>query len=97
LQESSDYQPFLQGLIQAAVSFHHYQHGKWGAARAMLIRSQEKLSRYPTNYNGINLADLLTHLKEWETSLSKAIIGKRPHRLPLEYPKIKFIKPESRD
>lgn len=63
----------------------------------MLIRSQEKLSRYPINYNGIKLAELVSHLKKWETSLSEALKGERPHRLPLEYPKIKFIESESLD
>jgi hypothetical protein len=63
----------------------------------MLIRSQEKLRCYPTDYNGIALADLLIRLKEWEASLNKALTGNRPPRLPLEYPKIKFVEPEPLD
>ena len=97
LQESSDRQPFLQGLIQAAVSFHHDQHGKWGAARAMLQRSLDKLEHYPTDYGGIDLANLTSRLQEWKNCLDSALVGERPERLSLEYPTIKTIERNEAD
>ncbi len=58
LQESSDQQPFLQGIIQAAVAFHHYQHGKWGAARSMLKLAIGKLQDYPEYNNRVKVKEM---------------------------------------
>jgi predicted metal-dependent hydrolase len=92
LQESSDRQPFLQGLIQAAVSFHHYEHGKWGAARSMLQMAIDKLSPFPDTYDGLETGRLLIALRSWKAALDMALQEPvRPDRIELPYPVIQTV------
>ena len=89
LQESSDRQPFLQGLIQAAVAFHHYEHGKWGAARSMLQMAIDKLSPCPDTFDGLEIGHLLTALRSWKAALDDALKRpERPEHIDLPYPVI---------
>lgn len=88
LQESSDEQPFLQGLIQAAVAFFHFQQGRWGAARAMLKMSLAKLKDYPSVYRRVELGSLVQELETWRRTLDKALQGTRPRTLDLVFPQI---------
>ena len=89
LQESSDRQPFLQGLIQAAVAFHHYEHGKWGAARSMLQMAIDKLSPYPNAFDGLEIGPLLTALRSWKAALDEALKRReRREHIDLPYPVI---------
>ena len=90
LQESSDRQPFLQGLIQAAVAFHHYQHGKWGAARSMLQLALEKLSPCKPTFEGFDILALVGSLTAWKAALNQALRDPpRPDRIDLPYPTIR--------
>lgn len=88
LQEASTEQPFLQGIIQAAVAFHHHQQGKLGAARSMLRLAIEKLQPYPEFHQGVAVHTLLKDLRDWEQVLSSQI--SRPETQPRtpKYPKI---------
>ena len=88
LEESSDEQPFLQGLIQAAVAFFHYQQGKWGAARAMMKQSLDNLTPYPEVYKGIQVARLRSELLVWKQSLDRAISERSRTPLDMDYPLI---------
>ncbi len=89
LQESSDRQPLLQGLIQAAVAFHHYRHGKLGAARSMLRLALEKLDGCPNLAEGLRLADLRRELRGWENALNRAVAEQDSSPLEtLSYPTI---------
>ena len=90
LQESSDEQPFLQGLIQSAVAFHHYQHGKLGAARSMLILAIEKLEGYPQAYHQVQLVEFLAGLRAWKAGLDEAISQKTESSIPGSYPRIEM-------
>lgn len=88
LQESSDRQPFLQGIIQAAVAFFHYQQGKWGAARTMMKQSIDKLAPYPGSQGGIDLERFRSELGVWKEALDEAISQGSRDPLALEYPLI---------
>ena len=90
LQESSDEQPFLQGLIQAAVAFHHYQHGKLGAARSMLSLAIEKLEGFPETHHQVLLKEFLEGLSAWKTGLDQAISLKTETSIPDTYPRIRL-------
>jgi len=90
LQESSDQQPFLQGLIQSAVAFHHYQHGKLGAARSMLNLAIEKLIGYPDIHHQVLLKDFLGGLRAWKEGLDEAISLKTRSAIPTSYPRIEM-------
>ena len=90
LQESSDEQPFLQGVIQSAVAFHHYQQNKLGAARSMFRLAIEKLEAYPDRYQGIELGALLKELRSWKEGLERALSARSPEAIPRLYPTIRF-------
>lgn len=88
LQESSDVQPFLQGMIQSAVAFHHHGHGRWGAARTMLKLAIDKLQGYPDVYEGIQLGSFLESIQGWKDALNQALAGGDRSPIELSYPKI---------
>jgi len=56
---------FLQGLIQAAVAFHHYSTGNRIGMRSVLERSLRNLSAYGEGFGGIQLAALRESLRAW--------------------------------
>ncbi len=87
LQESSDQQPFLQGLIQAAVAFYHFQNGSLGAARSMLALALAKLEPYPDGYRGIRVAPLVAELGIWKEALDEAVATSNS-RIDLTLPRI---------
>jgi predicted metal-dependent hydrolase len=60
---------FLQGLIQAAVAFHHHSTGNIVGARSLLARARRNLSGYPDEFRGVHLAALLESLARWESAL----------------------------
>ncbi len=92
LQESSDRQAFLQGLIQAAVAFHHYQNNKWGAARSMLKLALNNLSSYPPKFEKFDLLNLVKSLTAWKNALDVALQkSPRPNQIDLVYPTIKHL------
>ncbi len=91
LRESSDQRAFLQGLIQAAVAFHHYQEGKWGAARSMLRLSLEKLEDTPDGFRGVLVAPLRAELALWKSTLDSVLPDGSREALTLPYPKIRRL------
>lgn len=91
LQESSDEQPFLQGLIQSAVAFHHYQLGKLGAARSMLRLAIQKLEEYPEIHRQVRLKQFLKALNAWKTGLDRAISSNTKDVIPESYPQIEMV------
>jgi uncharacterized protein len=60
---------FLQGLIQAAVAFHHHSTGNAVGARSLLQRARRNLSGYPDEFTGIHLKQLLESLARWHEAL----------------------------
>ena len=91
LQESSEQQPFLQGLIQAAAAFHHYQNGKWGAARSLFKLAVKKLQPYPEIHCGVRVKKLVTELNQWKEVLDERISLKSRVPLTLLYPIVEMF------
>lgn len=60
---------FFQGLIQIAVGFYHLGNGNRAGARSLLLRSLERLRRYPTRYAGVELEPLRREVGEWLRAL----------------------------
>lgn len=60
---------FYQGLIQAAVAFHHLGNGNRAGAIALLRRSLARLDRYPGRYGGVDLGALREGLTSWLVAL----------------------------
>ena len=67
---------FLQGLIQAAVAFHHYSTGNVAGAFSLMERSRKNLAACPEEYGGIRVTALLESLGQWRTALAAG--GARP-------------------
>lgn len=60
---------FLQGLIQAAVAFHHHSTGNAVGARSLLARARRNLSGSSNEFRGIDLKALLESLARWQSAL----------------------------
>jgi hypothetical protein len=56
---------FLQGLIQVAASFHHFQRGNCAGTISLLRSALRRLDRYPETFAGINVAPLRAALRLW--------------------------------
>jgi predicted metal-dependent hydrolase len=92
LEDHSPDRLFYQGLIQAAVAFYHVTNGKLGAARTMMIKALEKLSRYPDVHREIGVAGLIGALREWKELLDKTI-SEGGALAECSFPRIEFIGP----
>lgn len=75
MDETEPEKTFLQGLIQAAAAFHHYERGNLAGAEALLASSATKLSRSPTRHRGIAVELLLADVIWWARTLGD---GKDP-------------------
>jgi predicted metal-dependent hydrolase len=71
---------FFQGLIQAAVAFYHLGNGNRAGALSTLRRSLERLRRYPSRYEGVELAPLVASLEPWLEALEAG--GETPAEPP---------------
>jgi predicted metal-dependent hydrolase len=63
---------FLQGLIQAAVAFHHHSTGNVAGACSLMERAHKNLAACPENFGGIGVRPLLQSLQHWRTALARA-------------------------
>ena len=60
---------FLQGLIQAAVAFHHHSTGNVAGAGSLMERARKNLAGCPAEFGGIRLEALLESLERWRAAL----------------------------
>jgi hypothetical protein len=92
LVEAEPEKTFLQGLIQLAAAYHHYQCGNPSGAESLLASGIVKLSRFPELHHGLSIGELRSAAKQWARSLGE---GKDPGSSKL--PRIEFRKVESSD
>jgi predicted metal-dependent hydrolase len=59
----------LQGLIQVAASFHHFQRGNCAGTISLLRSALRRLDRYPEVFAGIEVAPLRVILSSWLEAL----------------------------
>jgi uncharacterized protein len=60
---------FLQGLIQVAASFHHFQRGNFTGTRLLLRSALQRLDKYPDSFEGIAVAPLRIEIGRWLEAL----------------------------
>lgn len=60
---------FLQGLIQAAVAFHHHSTGNLAGAYSLMERGRKNLAACPQVFGGIRVNTLLESLAQWRAAL----------------------------
>jgi len=61
---------FLQGLIQAAVAFHHHSTGNVVGASSLMERARKNLVACPSEFGGVRVDDLLESLAQWRAALT---------------------------
>ena len=60
---------FLQGLIQVAASFHHFQRGNLAGTVSLLRSALRRLDTYPEAFAGVAVAPLRTSIRLWLAAL----------------------------
>ena len=68
---------FLQGIIQVAAAFHHFERGNREGAESLLRQGLVKLERFPEKYHGIRLEELRLPARKWLAALER---GESPGR-----------------
>lgn len=72
---------FLQGLIQVAASFHHFQRGNCIGCISLLRRALRRLDKYPDAFAGIAVAPLRLAICPWLEAL-EAVPQSAPPPIP---------------
>jgi predicted metal-dependent hydrolase len=62
---------FLQGIIQVAAAFHHYQRQNRAGAQSLLRQGLSKLESFSEDYRGIRLEELRNGAAWWEKELAE--------------------------
>src|ERR1700686_2157081 len=65
LVEAEPEKTFLQGLIQIAAAFHHYERRNPSGAESLLASGIVKLLRFPERHRGLSIGELRTAAKKW--------------------------------
>jgi predicted metal-dependent hydrolase len=60
---------FLQGLIQVAASFHHFQRGNREGTISLLRSALRRLDAYPETFSGVAVAPLRAAIRLWLDAL----------------------------
>ena len=68
---------FLQGLIQVAAAFHHFQRGNYSGTISLLRSALRRLDAYPEAFAGVAVAPLRATIRLWLGALET------PSRSPL--------------
>jgi uncharacterized protein len=72
LVENEPEKTFLQGIIQIAAAFHHYRRENSDGAESLLAAGIVKISRFPDDYYGLAVENLLVAAKWWARSLGES-------------------------
>jgi predicted metal-dependent hydrolase len=76
---------FLQGLIQVAASFHHFQRGNRAGTISLMYSALRRLDRYPEVFAGIVVAPLRMAIRSWLQALETT-----PHSSPPPVPNLQL-------
>ena len=60
---------FLQGLIQVAAAFHHFQRGNYEGTFSLLRSALRRLDGYPEVFAGVMVAPLRVTIRSWLETL----------------------------
>ena len=83
LQSPEPQKTFLQGMIQAAGSFHHFRRGNRNGARSMMHKALSRLDRYPESYEGIAVGAFRGNCRGWLVALETELV-EIPSTPPIE-------------
>lgn len=71
IEASEPEKTFYQGILQIAVALYHLGNRNWRGAVILLGEGRNRLRRYPSNYGGINVEELLQESGELLTALQE--------------------------
>ena len=71
--------PFYQGMVQVAISLHHFSTGNLSGAQSVMVKCRRNLSEFPASFCGVDLDDLLAQLDAWQMAMAKG--GPYPPRV----------------
>lgn len=69
---------FFQGLINLAVGLHHYHRGNLNGMQMQFRKASARLSSYPPDYEGVDLAAVMGFLQRVPEALSKGEVLQPP-------------------
>ena len=69
---------FLQGLIQVAAAFHHFQRGNYAGTISLLRSALRRLDAYPEAFAGLAVAPLRATIRLWLDALQTPIRSPLP-------------------
>jgi RimJ/RimL family protein N-acetyltransferase len=78
---------FLQGLIQVAAAFHHFQRGNYAGAISLLRSALGRLDKYPAAFTGIAVSPLCTAIRLWLEALETI-----PRASPPPVPQLQLVR-----
>jgi uncharacterized protein len=76
---------FLQGLIQVAAAFHHFQRGNHAGTISLLRSALRRLDGYPPAFAGIAVAPLCSAIRLWLEALETV-----PQASPPPHPQLQL-------
>ncbi|MBZ5614319.1 MAG: DUF309 domain-containing protein [Acidobacteriia bacterium] len=76
---------FLQGLIQVAASFHHFQRGNCAGTISLLRSALGRLDTYPEVFGGMVVAPFRVAIRSWLEALETV-----PQSSPPPVPQLKL-------
>ena len=76
---------FLQGLIQIAAAFHHFQRGNCAGTISLLRSGLRRLDGFQETFGGIGVAPLRTSIRLWLEALETV-----PQSPPPPYPQLQL-------
>ncbi len=80
--------PFLQGIIQLAAAFHHYQRSNGAGCKSLLAEGLRKLERCSASHGGLALEPLRSSVRWWLAELREGRVPTAKH-----IPRLKYAKP----
>jgi len=63
--------PFYQGMVQVAISLHHFSTGNLVGAQSVLKKCRTNLSEFPASFSGVDLQNLLAQLDDWQQAMAQ--------------------------
>ncbi len=83
---------FLQGLIQLAAAYNHFQNGNYAGAAELLQRGADKMRSYPARYLGFDAADLIRRADADRGRIVRMQLGEDTAG-PIPFPKVALDSP----
>jgi len=97
IEASEPEKTFYQGILQIAVALYHLENRNWRGAVILLGEGSNRLGRYPSNFSGVDVDELLSQSAALLTTLQqigadKFTAGDLGENQALSLPRIVFVK-----